>query len=150
MFIQVINGPNMNLLGKREPGAYGSEDLAMINSKLSTLAKEMGAELEAFQSNHEGELVTKIQELGATKCDGILINAAAYGHTSIAMRDALKAVAIPFVEVHMTNVYAREEFRKRSMISDISSGLVIGFGADSYLLGLRGLIDKIKRSPREA
>ncbi len=145
MFIQVITGPNLNLLGTREPSIYGTETLADIITRCSTLAGELGAELDAFQSNHEGELVEKIQQCGSIKCDGILINPAAYGHTSIAMRDAFQAVGIPFVEVHLSNVHAREEFRRRSMLSDIASGIVMGFGGDSYLLGLRGLIDKIRR-----
>ena len=110
LFIQVINGPNMNLLGIREPNTYTSVNLETINERLKALAKDEGADLECFQSNHEGELVSKIQALYATKCDGILINPAAYGHTSIAIRDALKAVAIPFVEVHVSNVHAQEPF----------------------------------------
>ncbi len=145
MFIQVITGPNLNLLGTREPSIYGSETLADIITRCRALAKELGAELDDFQSNHEGELVEKIQQCAGTKCDGILINPAAYGHTSIAIRDAFQAVRIPFVEVHLSNVHAREEFRRHSMLSDVASGIVIGFGADSYLLGLRGLIDKIRR-----
>ena len=145
MFIQVITGPNLNLLGTREPSIYGSETLADIIVRCRALAKELGADLDDFQSNHEGELVEKIQQCMGIKCDGILINPAAYGHTSIAMRDAFQAVRIPFVEVHLSNVHAREEFRRHSMLSDLASGIVIGFGADSYLLGLRGLIDKIQR-----
>jgi 3-dehydroquinate dehydratase II len=145
LFIQVITGPNLNLLGTREPSIYGSETLADIIVRCRELAKELGAELDDFQSNHEGELVEKIQQCMGIKCDGILINPAAYGHTSIAMRDAFQAVRIPFVEVHLSNVHAREEFRRHSMLSDLASGIVIGFGADSYLLGLRGLIDKIQR-----
>ncbi len=145
MFIQVITGPNLNLLGTREPGIYGSETLNSIVGRLKTLAAEFDCELDAFQSNHEGELVDKIQACGAIKCDGILINPAAYGHTSIAIRDAFQAVQIPFVEVHLSNVHAREEFRRRSMISELAAGIVVGFGPDSYLLGLRGLIDKVKR-----
>jgi 3-dehydroquinate dehydratase-2 len=145
LFIQVITGPNLNLLGTREPSIYGSETLADIIVRLRALGKELGAELDDFQSNHEGELVEKIQQCMGIKCDGILINPAAYGHTSIAMRDAFQAVRIPFVEVHLSNVHAREEFRRHSMLSDVASGIVIGFGADSYLLGLRGLIDKIQR-----
>ncbi len=144
MFIQVITGPNLNLLGTREPGIYGSETLADIIIRCRVLAKELGADLDDFQSNHEGELVEKIQHCAGIKCDGILINPAAYGHTSIAMRDAFQAVQIPFVEVHISNVHAREEFRRRSMLSDIASGIVMGFGPDSYLLGLRGLIDKVR------
>jgi 3-dehydroquinate dehydratase-2 len=145
LFIQVITGPNLNLLGTREPSIYGSETLADIIVRCRALAKELGADLDDFQSNHEGELVEKIQQCMGIKCDGILINPAAYGHTSIAMRDAFQAVRIPFVEVHLSNVHAREEFRRHSMLSDVASGIVIGFGADSYLLGLRGLIDKIQR-----
>jgi 3-dehydroquinate dehydratase-2 len=145
LFIQVITGPNLNLLGTREPSIYGSETLADIIVRCRALAKELGADLDDFQSNHEGELVEKIQQCMGIKCDGILINPAAYGHTSIAMRDAFQAVRIPFVEVHLSNVHAREEFRRHSMLSDLASGIVIGFGADSYLLGLRGLIDKIQR-----
>ena len=146
MFIQVITGPNLNLLGTREPGIYGSETLDSIVGRCKVLATELGCDLEAFQSNHEGQLVDKIQECAAIKCDGILINPAAYGHTSIAMRDAFQAVKIPFVEVHLSNVHAREEFRRRSMLSDIAAGLVIGFGPESYLLGLRALIEKLKRA----
>jgi 3-dehydroquinate dehydratase-2 len=146
LFIEVITGPNLNLLGKREPGIYGSETLESIITRCKDLAQELDCQLSDFQSNHEGALVDKIQECGAIKCDGILINPAAYGHTSIAMRDALLTVGIPFVEVHLSNVHAREEFRKRSMISDLASGLVIGFGAESYLLGLRGLIEKLRKA----
>lgn len=145
MFIQVMSGPNLNMLGKREPGVYGSEDLESIHKRLGVLATELGIELATFQSNIEGELVTKIQQSLDTKCDGILINPGAYGHTSIAIRDAFLSVGIPFIEVHLSNVYAREQFRHKSMLSDVAAGLVIGFGADSYLLGLRGLVDKISR-----
>ena len=145
MLIQLIHGPNFNLLGLREPGVYGACSLADLDSQLASEARALGFELRAFQSNHEGEIVGKIHECLGTEVGGILINAAAYSHTSVAIRDALKAVALPFVEVHMTNVYARESFRQKSMISDIADGIVIGFGADSYLLGLRGLANKIKK-----
>lgn len=146
MFIQVITGPNLNMLGKREPGIYGSETLDSIIGRCKTLASELDCKLEAFQSNHEGALVDKIQECAAIKCDGILINPVAYGHTSIAMRDALLTVGIPFVEVHLSNIHAREEFRRRSMISDLAAGIVLGFGAESYLIGLRGLVEKLRRA----
>lgn len=146
MFIQVITGPNLNMLGKREPGIYGSETLDSIIGRCKTLAAELDCKMEAFQSNHEGALVDKIQECAAIKCDGILINPAAYGHTSIAMRDALLTVGIPFVEVHLSNIHAREEFRRRSMISDLAAGIVLGFGAESYLIGLRGLVEKLRRA----
>jgi 3-dehydroquinate dehydratase-2 len=142
LLIQVIYGPNLNLL--RDPAIYGSEPLDVTTKRLTLLAQDLGAELTAFQSNDEGALVTKIQQALVTKCDGILINPAAYGHTSIAMRDALEAVAVPFVEVHLSNVYGREKFRHRSLLSELAAGIVIGFAADSYLLGLRGLVEKIK------
>lgn len=134
------------MLGKREPGIYGSETLDSIVSRCKTLATELDCRLEAFQSNHEGAIVDMIQECAAIKCDGILINPAAYGHTSIAMRDALLTVGIPFVEVHLSNIHAREEFRRRSMISDLAAGIVLGFGAESYLIGLRGLVEKLRRA----
>jgi 3-dehydroquinate dehydratase-2 len=130
-------------LGIREPEVYGTGTLQSIYEKLELLAVDLGVQISMFQSNHEGDLVTKIQECLATKIDGILINPAAYGHTSIAIRDALKLSNIPFVEVHISNVYAREEFRQRSMLSDLASGVVIGFGANSYILGLRGLVLRV-------
>jgi 3-dehydroquinate dehydratase-2 len=139
--ILCINGPNLNLLGLRETGIYGSVSLDDIRTLLQNLGKNLSVELEMFQSNHEGELVDKIQQCAKDGSNGILINPAAYGHTSIAMRDALKAVALPFVEVHVSNVFAREEFRHKSYLSDIASGVVIGFGAQSYLIGLRGLVE---------
>jgi 3-dehydroquinate dehydratase-2 len=145
VLIQVIHGPNFNLLGLREPGLYGATSLADLDAQLASLARELGCDLHSFQSNHEGEIVVKIHECLGTEVGGILINAAAYTHTSVAIRDALKAVALPFVEVHMSNVYARESFRHKSMISDIADGVVIGLGADSYCLGLRGLINKLKK-----
>jgi 3-dehydroquinate dehydratase II len=145
VLIQVIHGPNFNLLGLREPGVYGASSLADLDQQLTALAQELGIDLRSFQSNHEGEIVVKIHECIGTEVGGILINAAAYTHTSVAIRDALKAVALPFVEVHMTNVYARESFRHKSMISDIADGIVIGLGVDSYCLGLRGLANKLKK-----
>lgn len=143
MLIQVIHGPNFNLLGLREPGVYGATSLADLDRQLAELAGNLGCQLRSCQSNHEGEIVEKIQQCLGTEVSGILINAAAYTHTSVAIRDALKAVALPFVEVHMTNVYAREPFRHKSMLSDIALGVVAGFGVDSYLLGLRGLVRKL-------
>ena len=145
MLIQVIHGPNFNLLGLREPGVYGACSLADLDQQLAALAKELGFDLRSFQSNHEGEIVVKIHECIGTEVGGILINAAAYTHTSVAIRDALKAAALPFVEVHMTNVYARESFRQKSMLLDIADGIVIGMGVDSYCLGLRGLANKLKK-----
>lgn len=122
---------------------YGAQTLDDLNASIKKLANELGYELDAFQSNHEGELVEKIQQCMGTNVGGILINPAAYGHSSVAMRDALQAVNLPFVEVHMSNIHAREPFRHKTMLSDIASGVVVGFGSDSYLLGLRGLIAKI-------
>ena len=143
--VLVINGPNLNLLGKREADIYGASSLSEINVALTKLGKELGLEVTTYQSNIEGELVEKIHECMGGKFDGVLINPAAYGHTSIALRDALKAVALPFVEVHMSNIHAREEFRHKTYLSDFASGVVVGFGVDSYLLGLRGLANQLTR-----
>ncbi len=147
MRILVVNGPNLNLLGRREPEVYGNVTLDDVKALLQQLGKHLSIEVDMFQSNLEGELVTKIQQAPQEGFAGILINPAAYGHTSIALRDALKAVSLPFVEVHMSNIYSREDFRHKTYLSDIASGVVIGFGAQSYLLGLRGLVDWIRAQP---
>jgi len=131
----------LNLLGLRETGIYGKVTLADITKLLEHLAKNLSVDFDSYQSNHEGELVDKVQQCLGSNYDGILINPGAYGHTSIALRDALKAVSLPFVEVHVSNVYAREEFRHKTYLSDFASGVVIGFGPNSYLLGLRGLVE---------
>jgi 3-dehydroquinate dehydratase II len=137
--ILVLHGPNLNMLGKREPKIYGRSTLEQINRKIATLAGELGVEVEARQSNSEGELVSWIQE--ASKQFGALIlNAGAYTHSSIALRDALAAAGIPAVEVHLSNIYKREEFRKRSLIAEAVIGQITGFGVDSYLLGLRAAV----------
>ena len=136
--VGVVHGPNLNLLGRREPGIYGSADLAEIDRRLSERAEALGFQIEFFQSNIEGQLVDWIQSAGS-RLDGLLVNAAAYTHTSVAIRDALQAVELPFVEVHLTNVHAREPFRHHSYLSDIAVGIVSGFGAESYLLALEGL-----------
>jgi len=141
--VLVIHGPNLNLLGTREPGTYGADSLDAIEARLRSLADELGVALEFFQSNHEGALVDRIQQVRGW-ADGILINPAAYTHTSVALRDALLAVAVPFVEVHLSNVYAREPFRHRSLLADRAAGVVMGFGAESYLLGLRGLVAHLR------
>jgi 3-dehydroquinate dehydratase-2 len=142
--IKVIHGPNLNLFGVRQPETYGTATLEQINDALSTLAKELGIEpLEFFQSNIEGELVDAIQQ-AHKKIDGILINPAAYGHTSIAIRDALLAISMTLVEVHVSNIYKREEFRHKTYLSDIAEGVITGFGSDSYLLGLRALHSILK------
>lgn len=134
--ILVLHGPNLNLLGSRENEIYGDLTLAEINKWIKKFAKEKGFAVELYQSNHEGELVTKIQEAREI-VDAILINPAAYTHTSIAIRDALAAVNIPVVEVHLSNIYRREDFRKISLSAPIAVGVISGFGAFSYILGLR-------------
>ncbi len=137
--ILLIHGPNLNMLGKREPEVYGSLTLAQINERLQTQATEAGFELRAMQSNSEGALVDAIQDAGAW-ADGIVINAGAYTHTSIALRDAISAVNLPAVEVHLSNVHARESFRHHSYIAAVCLGSVAGFGWRSYRLGLEGLV----------
>ena len=136
--IGVLNGPNLDLLGTREPQLYGDHGLAGILSALDALGEDLGARVTTVQSNHEGELTDWIRDVGSRQ-DGMLVNAAAYTHTSVALRDALLAAAVPFVEVHLTNIWAREPFRHHSLLSDIAVGVVSGFGPESYLLGLRAL-----------
>ena len=150
MRLLAIHGPNLNLLGRREPGLYGRTSLAAIDADLQQAAAGLGVGLESFQSNHEGALVDRIQQAGATTgsdpgseetlCDGILINAGAYTHTSVAIRDALLGVAIPFVEVHLSNVYSREAFRHHSYLADLAVGVICGFGSMSYRLAVEGLV----------
>ena len=134
--ILVLNGPNLNLLGKRQPEIYGRLTLEQINKKIRALAKELGVEIEIRQSNSEGELVNWIQE-APERFGAIVINPAAYTHSSVAIRDAITAAGIPTVEVHISNIYRREEFRKHSYIAGAAVGQITGFGAESYLLGLR-------------
>ncbi|MDO8502372.1 MAG: type II 3-dehydroquinate dehydratase [Gemmatimonadaceae bacterium] len=143
--IAVINGPNLNLLGLREPSLYGTTTLAQINERLREVGAEIGAELSFTQLNGEGEIVEAVHALRG-KADGALVNAGAYSHTSLAIRDALAGVAVPFVEVHMTNIYAREPERRRSALADAAVAVVCGFGADSYELALRGLVKKLQTS----
>lgn len=140
--ILVLHGPNLNLLGTREPGVYGHTTLQGINDALNALAKELSLELKIVQSNSEGALVDAVQ--GAIgECDGILINPAAYTHTSVAIRDAVAATALPTVEVHLSNVHAREPFRSHSYIAPVAVGQICGFGPESYLLGLRALAGRL-------
>ncbi|MEX0875192.1 MAG: type II 3-dehydroquinate dehydratase [Actinomycetota bacterium] len=134
----VLHGPNLNLLGSREPDVYGSTSLAEIDEALGMAAAEGGHAVDTFQSNHEGELIDKLQT-GSTY-DGVLINPGGFTHTSVALRDAVQAVSVPVVEVHLSNIYAREEFRQHSLVSAACLGVVSGFGAQSYLLGLQALI----------
>ena len=140
--ILVINGPNLNLLGTREPDKYGTVTLQAIEQHLVEQARSAGAELSCFQSNSEAELVDRIQRAGTQGTDFIIINPAAYTHTSVAMRDALAAVGIPFVEVHISNIHAREPFRSRSYFSDIAVGMVSGMGARGYELALAYALDE--------
>ncbi len=137
--ICVLHGPNLNLLGTREPEVYGSTSLDAVNGALEDLAVELGVELTIQQSNHEGELVDAVQAAAASGALGMLVNPAAYTHTSVALRDAILATGLPTVEVHLSNVAAREDFRRRSLIADVAAGVISGFGVESYLLGLRGL-----------
>lgn len=140
----VINGVNLNLTGKREQSVYGMKTLEEINEEIAAFAAKNGDEVEFFQSNHEGALVDKIHEAFLQKtCDGIVLNAGAFTHYSYALRDAVASVAIPVAEVHMSNVHAREEFRKNSVLSEVCVGTVFGFGAGSYLAALVGLKGKI-------
>ena len=142
MKILVIHGPNLNLLGRRENSIYGTATLESIEERLGLIATELGVDLECYQSNREGELVERIHA-AVDQVDGILVNPAAYTHTSIALRDAFLAVEIPFVEVHLSNVHAREEFRHKSLLADCAIGSVVGFGPSSYFFGLRALVEAL-------
>lgn len=149
MKIIVVNGPNLNMLGKREPDLYGSLTLEEIESFLVSRTETAGGDvsLSFFQSNSEGEIVTVIQDASG-KFDGLIINPAAYTHTSVAIRDAILSTGLPAVEVHLSNIYRREDFRHKSFVSGVSLGVVSGFGAESYYLGLLGLVGHLKK--REA
>lgn len=136
MRILVLNGPNLNLLGQREPEQYGSTTLEQINERMLALSTELGDDLTFFQSNHEGDLIDAVHDALANKIDFIIINPAAFTHTSVAIRDALLAVDIPFIEVHLSNVYQRESFRHHSYFSDIAAGVICGFGAHGYEMAL--------------
>jgi 3-dehydroquinate dehydratase II len=141
--ILVLHGPNLNLLGSREPGIYGVVTLQEINTRLAALAEKQGAEIELIQSNHEGVLVDAIQN-ALDRHDGLVINAAAYTHTSIALRDAIAATKLPAVEVHLSNIHRREEFRHHSYLASVVIGQICGFGANSYYLGLHALITHLR------
>jgi 3-dehydroquinate dehydratase-2 len=143
--VLVLHGPNLNMLGLREPEIYGHTILADIDAGLVTLGRELGVEVETFQSNHEGELVSKIQAARG-RCGALVINAGAYTHTSVALLDAILAVGLPLVEVHLSNLYKREPFRHHSYIARAAVGQICGFGADSYYLGLRAAVSLIKKA----
>lgn len=143
--VLVLHGPNLNLLGQREPEIYGRTTLADIDASLTALGRELGLAVETFQSNHEGELVSKIQQARG-RCAALLINAGAYTHTSVALLDAILATGLPVVEVHLSNLYKREEFRHHSYIARAAVGQICGFGADSYLLGLRAVVGILKKT----
>ena len=135
----VVHGPNLNLLGSREPEIYGSTTLVEIDAMLTKMAAEQGHDVVTFQSNHEGELIDKLQE-ATSGFDGVLLNPGGFTHTSVALRDAVQALPVPVVECHLSNIYAREEFRQHSMITGVAKGIVSGFGVTSYLLGLQALM----------
>ena len=142
MKILLLNGPNLNMLGVREPEKYGNLTLESIENSIIELGRKNNVEIECFQSNHEGEIIDKIQQ---TTCDGLIINAGGFTHTSVAIRDAISSIGIPTVEVHMTNIHAREEFRHTSLISGVSIGQVVGFKEKSYEYALLGLMDYLKK-----
>jgi 3-dehydroquinate dehydratase-2 len=144
--ILVIHGPNLNMLGSREPEVYGSDTLASINQAMAEKAESSQTRLETFQSNLEGEIVDRIQLAATDQTQMIIINPAAFTHTSVAIRDAFLASSLPFIEVHLSNVHAREDFRKHSYLSDIANGVICGFGKNSYLLALEAAISQCNQS----
>ena len=143
--ILVIQGPNLNLLGTREPEVYGKTTLEDIHQRLGELAKAQSVELNTYQSNHEGELIDRIQKAKQDGVDFIIINPGAFTHTSVALRDVLAGVAIPFTEVHLSNIHQREEFRKHSYLSDIATGVICGLGAIGYELALQAAITRLQK-----
>ena len=142
MRIGIVHGPNLRLLGRREPEVYGTATLTDVNELLAREAGVLGVELDFFQSNHEGALLDHLEEASG-RVDGFLVNPGAFTHTSVALRDALVGIARPFVEVHLSNTQAREPFRRHSYLSDVATGVVFGFGVQSYVLGLRGLVSHL-------
>ena len=146
--ILLINGPNLQLLGTREPEKYGTVTLQAIEELVRLEVIKEGYEFEAFQSNHEGELLDKIGQSLTNNVAGILMNPAAYGHTSIALRDAIAGVALPTVEVHLTNIYSREAFRHTSVTAPVCVGIIAGFGVDSYLLAVKALVSHLKKEKK--
>ncbi|MBV2235993.1 MAG: type II 3-dehydroquinate dehydratase [Sterolibacterium sp.] len=144
--VLVLHGPNLNLLGQREPEIYGRTTLADIHHAMAAQARAAGVQLESFQSNSEGELVNRVQAAASEGIRFIIINPAAYTHTSVALRDALAAVAIPFIEVHLSNVHAREAFRQHSYFSDLAAGVISGLGHEGYLLALTAALSRLARA----
>jgi 3-dehydroquinate dehydratase II len=142
----VLNGPNLNLLGGREPQHYGTTTLDQINERLARLAKDAGHQLQVYQSNAEHDLINRVQKAGADGVAFIILNPAGYTHTSVALRDALAATRIPFIEVHLSNVYAREPFRRHSYFSDLAVGVISGLGAQGYELALASAIERLKQT----
>ena len=147
--ILVIHGPNLNLLGTREPEIYGADTLDSINQQLNQMAQQYGVSLQTFQSNNEGEIVSSIQRAVSNQVDFVIINPAAYTHTSVAIRDAFLATRLAFIEVHLSNVHAREEFRMHSYLSDLAVGVISGFGKTSYLLALEAAVIYCKQSEKQ-
>jgi 3-dehydroquinate dehydratase II len=145
MRIAVLNGPNLNLLGQREPELYGRTSLADIEAMVRKAAADLDVEVDWFQTNHEGEMVDAVQRLSG-RADGALVNAAALTHASLALRDALLAVRVPFVELHLSNIFARELERRHSVIADLALGMITGFGAHSYTLALQALVGRLRGS----
>ena len=148
MTVEVLHGPNLNLLGSREPGIYGTTTLAEVDAALRELAGELGVDLDTYQSNHEGALVDRVHAT-AERADGYVVNAGGYTHTSVALRDALTGVGRPFVEVHVSNIHAREPFRRESLLAPVALGSVTGLGPNGYLLALRGLVHHLQRGNGE-
>lgn len=147
MNVEVLHGPNLNLLGTREPEIYGAVGLAEVDARLRSVGAELGVDVESYQSNHEGALIDRVQERARTAA-GFLVNAGGYTHTSVALRDALVAVDRPFVEVHVSNIQARERFRRESLLAPVAVAVVSGFGAESYVLALRGLVLHLEQTKR--
>ncbi|MGN1281544.1 MAG: type II 3-dehydroquinate dehydratase [Succinivibrio sp.] len=146
--ILVVNGPNLNLLGTREPQIYGYETIGDLEDSLKRVARELDVEIECFQSNHEGAIIDKIQN-SRNSADFILINAGAYTHTSVAIRDALAGIDMPFYEIHISNVHKREDFRHKSFLSDVAVGVIVGFGLDGYEFALRGAVRFLDRKNQD-